>query len=78
VDRNRLPLAVRLFAASTYDTTQLLPLIDAIPAIIGPLGKPGRPRKRPAKLQEDTACDASPCEAHPPTPERGLRVRPTA
>jgi IS5 family transposase len=68
VDRNGLPLAVRLSAANAHDTTQLLPLIDAIPAIIGPRGKPGRPRKRPAKLHGDKAYDSSPLR-------RALRAR---
>jgi transposase len=59
VDRNGIPLAVRLSAANTHDSTQLLLLVDAIPAIIGPRGRPGRPRKRPAKLHADTAHDSS-------------------
>ena len=59
VDRNGIPLAVRLSAANAHDATQLLPLVDAIPPIIGPRGKPGRPRKRPAKLHADKAYDAS-------------------
>src|SRR5215217_8163975 len=59
VDRNGIPLAVRLSAANLHDTTQLVPLIDAIPSIIGPHGRPGRPRKRPAKLHADKAYDAS-------------------
>ena len=59
VDRNGVPLAVRLSAANTHDSTQLLPLIDAIPPIIGPRGKPGRPRKRPAKLHGDKGYDSS-------------------
>ncbi len=50
---------MRLSAANTHDSTQLLPLIDAIPSIIGPRGKPGRPRKRPAKLHGDKAYDSS-------------------
>jgi transposase len=68
VDRNGLPLAVRLSAANAHDTTQLLPLIDAIPAIIGPRGKPRRPRTRPAKLHGDKAYDSSPLR-------RALRAR---
>jgi IS5 family transposase len=52
-------LALRLSAANTHDSTQLLPLIDAIPPIIGPRGKPGRPRKRPAKLHGDKGYDSS-------------------
>jgi transposase len=59
VDRNGIPLAVRLSAANAHDTTQLLSLIDAIPSIIGPRGKPGRPRKRPTKLHADKAYDSS-------------------
>jgi transposase len=59
VDRNGIPLAVRLSAANAHDSTHLLPLIDAIPSIIGPRGKPGRPRKRPAKLHGDKAYDAA-------------------
>ena len=59
VDRNGIPLAVRLSAANAHDSTQLLPLVDAIPPIIGPRGKPGRPRKRPAKLHGDKAYDAA-------------------
>jgi transposase len=38
----------------------MVPLIDAIPPIIGPRGKPGRPRKRPSKLHADKAYDSSP------------------
>jgi transposase len=48
-----VPLAARALS------TRLLPLVDAIPLIIGPPGKPGRPRKRPAKLHADKAYDAS-------------------
>jgi transposase len=68
VDRNGIPLAVRLSAANAHDATQLLPLIDAIPPIVGPRGKPGRPRKRPAKLHTDKAYDASALR-------RALRIR---
>ena len=59
VDRKGVPLAVRLSAANVHDATQLLPLVDAIPSIIGPRGKPGRPRKRPAKLHADKAYDSA-------------------
>ena len=58
VDRNGIPLAVRLSAANAHDATQLLPLVDAIPSIIGPRGRPGRPKKRPAKLHADKAYDS--------------------
>ena len=59
VDRTGIPLAVRLSAANAHDATQLIPLLDAIPPIIGPRGRPGRPRKRPAKLHGDKAYDSS-------------------
>jgi|SRR5579884_221084 len=68
VDRKGIPLAVRLSAANARDSTQLLPLLDAIPPIIGPRGKPGRPRKRPAKLHADTGYDY-------PHLRRALRAR---
>jgi IS5 family transposase len=59
VDRNGIPLAVRLSAANAHDATQLFPLVDGIPSIIGPRGRPGRPRKRPAKLHADKAYDSA-------------------
>jgi transposase len=68
VDKRGIPLAVRLSAANAHDATQLLPLVDQIPPIIGPRGRPGRPRKRPAKLHADKAYDAS-------TLRRALRAR---
>ena len=46
-------------AANVHDSTLLVPLVDAIPSIIGLRGKPGRPRKRPAKLHADKAYDSS-------------------
>src|SRR4051812_24295843 len=58
VDRNGIPLAIPLSAANAHDATQLIPLVDAIPPIIGPRGKPGRPRRRPAKLHADKAYDS--------------------
>jgi hypothetical protein len=48
--------------------TQLPPQVDTIPPIRGPRGKPGRPRKRPAKLHADKAYDYAPLR-------RALRVR---
>jgi transposase len=59
VDRNGVPLAAHLSPANAHDATQLLPLVDAIPPIVGPRGMPGRPRKRPAKLHADKAYDSS-------------------
>jgi IS5 family transposase len=37
----------------------LLPLVDAIPPIIGPRGRPRRPRKRPTQLHADKAHDSA-------------------
>jgi hypothetical protein len=44
VERQGIPLAIRLSAANVHDATQLLPLLDVIPPIVGPRGKLGRPR----------------------------------
>ena len=35
--------------------------MEAVPAIIGPRGRPGRPRKRPAKLHGDKGYDYPTC-----------------
>ncbi len=43
-------------------------MVDAIPPIVGPRGKPGRPRKRPAKRHADKAYDD-------PALRRALRAR---
>lgn len=59
VDRNGIPPAIRLSSANSNDATQLLPLVDAIPSIMGPRGRPGRPRKRLAKLGADKDYDSS-------------------
>jgi len=55
------PLAVALSAANTHDSTLLEQLVDAVPAVIGPRGRPGRPRRRPAKLHADKGYDFSRC-----------------
>jgi IS5 family transposase len=36
-------------------------MVDAVPAIIGPRGRPGRPRRRPAKLHADKGYDFPGC-----------------
>jgi transposase len=43
-DAQGIPLAIELTGAQRHDSTQMLPLVDAIPPIQGPRG---RPRKRP-------------------------------
>lgn len=52
VDRNGLPLTVGLTGANVSDPTTLEAMVDAVPPI---RGKPGRPRRRPAKLHGDKA-----------------------
>ena len=36
-------------------------MVDAVPAVIGPRGRPGRPRRRPAKLHGDKGYDYPSC-----------------
>jgi transposase len=56
-DANGTPMAARLTAANRHDVTQLLPLVDAVPAVAG---KPGRPRCRFEKVQGDRGYDSRP------------------
>jgi transposase len=56
-DAHGIPLACLLTAANRPDVTQLLPLLDAIPAIGG---KRGRPRRRPKSLPADRGYDSQP------------------
>jgi len=61
IDATGLPLAVGLSAANTHDSQLLEQLIDAVPAVIGPRGRPGRPRRRPAKLHANKGYDFPGC-----------------
>jgi transposase len=54
VDAQGVPLAIELPAANVNDCTRLIPLVDAIPQIRRPRG---RPRKRPNKLHADKGYD---------------------
>lgn len=56
-DGNGVPLAAILTAANRHDVTQLLPLVESIPAIAGAVG---RPRRRPAVVFADRAYDSKP------------------
>jgi transposase len=58
-DAAGIPLAVTLTAANDHDVTQLVPLVDAVPPVHG---KPGRPRRRPLKVQGDRAYGSRPHE----------------
>jgi transposase len=52
-----IPLAVILTGANTHDVTQLIPLVEAIPAV---RGKRGRPRRKPERLYGARGDDAEP------------------
>jgi len=65
VDQAGLPLAISVTGGNRNDVTELLPLLDSIPAVAG---KVGRPRKRPDKLLADRGYDS---ESH----RRELRRR---
>jgi transposase len=54
-------LALGLSAANTHDSVLLEAMVDAVAAIRGPCGRPGRPRKRPAKLHCDKGYDYPRC-----------------
>jgi transposase len=60
-----IPLAAILTGATAHDVTQLLPLVDAIPA---GRGQRGRPRHRPDCVQGDRGYDSEPHR-------EGLRAR---
>lgn len=67
-DGRGTPLAASVTAANRHDVTELLPLVDAIPAV---RGKPGRPRRRPKSLYADRAYDSNPHREA--LRERGIR-----
>jgi transposase len=70
VERHGLPLTVRLTAANRPDPSVFEELLDSIPPIKRPQG---RPRKRPAKLHADKAYDIAHCRAA--VRRRGIRCR---
>ena len=61
IDGRGIPLAVGLSAANTHDSLLLEQLVDAVPPVKGPRGRPGRPRRRPAKLHADKGYDYPRC-----------------
>jgi transposase len=73
VDRRGIPLVIRLSAANTHDSKLFEELVDGIPPILGPRGRPGRPRKRPLKLHADKAYDIPRCRRA--LSQRHIRVR---
>jgi IS5 family transposase len=52
---------VGLSAANTHDSVLLEPMVDAVPPVKGPRGRPGRPRQRPVKLHGDKGYDYPRC-----------------
>ena len=54
VDATGIPLAWKLTGGNRHDVTQLIPLVDAVPAV---RGRVGRPRKRPERLSADRGYD---------------------
>jgi transposase len=54
VDTNGTPLQVSLTSGNRHDVTQLLPLVDSLPAIRGAVG---RPRRKPRILYADRGYD---------------------
>ena len=61
VDRCGIPLALGLSAANTHDSVLLEPMVDAVPPVKVPRGRPGRPRQRPVKLHGDKGYDYPRC-----------------
>jgi transposase len=55
VDQGGIPLAFALTGGNRHDVTQLIPLVDAVPAVRGIVG---RPRRRPDQLVADRAYDS--------------------
>ena len=54
-------MAVGLSAANTRDSVLLEAMVDAVAPVKGPRGRPGRPRRRPAKLHLDKGYDYPCC-----------------
>ena len=66
-------MAIQLSAANLHDSRVFESLIEAIPPIVGPRGRPGRPRSRPAKLHADKAYDIPRCRTY--LRRRGIGIR---
>jgi transposase len=56
VDATGLPLAWTVTAGNCNDVTQLVPLVERVPPV---RGKPGRPRRRPARVTADRGYDSN-------------------
>ena len=73
VERRGIPLAVALTAANVHDSKVIEELVDAIEPIRHPVGRAGRPRKRPAKLHADKGYDFPRCRKA--LRKRGIKAR---
>jgi transposase len=71
VDARGTPLAIAHTAANVHDSQMAIPLVEAIPPIKRPRG---RPRKRPVELLADAAYDAD-AKIRQPLRKRGIRPR---
>jgi transposase len=69
-ERRGIPLAAGLTGANRPDHTVFAPLVESIPPIKRPRG---RPRKRPDKLHADKGYDYRPCRAY--LRRRGIKAR---
>ena len=54
VDATGIPLAYSVTGGNRHDVTQLIPLLDRVPAVRGAIG---RPRRRPGQLVADRGYD---------------------
>ena len=54
VDASGIPLAWTLTGGNRHDVTQLIPLVDRVPAVRGTVG---RPRRRPKRVSADRGYD---------------------
>ena len=54
VDATGIPLAFSVTGGNRNDVTQLIPLLEAVPAVAG---RPGRPRRRPDSVIADRGYD---------------------
>jgi transposase len=67
-DANGTPLAITHTGANCHDSNMAIPLVDAIPPIKRPQG---RPRRRPEKVQADRAYDCDE-KIREPLRQRGI------
>jgi transposase len=56
VEASGIPLAWKLTGGNHHDVTQLIALVERVPAV---RGKVGRPRRRPKRLTADRAYDSA-------------------